>query len=1159
MIKFLVGRQSDNVQQEVINEMVAHYATNKQQMHFLIIPNHIKFGTEVTALSTLSSYSGQEEVSVKNFQVLSFSRLAWFILKQSGKNLPPQLSDAAAQMLLQQIMEQKKSELQLYRNTKINSGTISQIYQSINELAQSELSDSEIAELAASATNPETKAKLHDLGLLYKEFMQEISDKFITKNETMTVMNQLLTNTDLVKNSIFYFSDFSSFSLQECTTIKILMKQAAAVTLSFKTKTGEIKQTKPLMTDYDWNVQRVLLDLLHFAKNQQLEYETVKSTLSTASEPITLLNRLWTGEHTKLSSAECEAIGRTLQLVKADSRYSEAYFVAHTIYQQVALNKARYRDFLVIAPSLSSYETYLGPILEQLEIPYFNDLQKEMKYHPLVLLIEALSELHTHRLNTASLLSIFKTGLLLPPEMSSAEGLSLTDQLENFVLKYGINYKRWQLNFSDLLDPTYANDQTTKLVQRLNDFKNHLLKQISQLLDNLAEAKDTRGALTIFYQFLEDNGIPERLEEWRDVANDAGNLQLAQQPEQVWQTLNQLLNDYLTINPTEFSEDSFFETLVAGFATATFAQIPSTLDAVTISEMGMSQTNDYQQCFIIGATSNDLPAASNSPKFLNAENIAELNEKLDPDKQLADTNQENNAIQAYQFGQNLILGRLRVYISYPQINSDNNSLKPSMYYERLRKQANLTELHQSDLPQTAEMDILNFVTTPLNSAGYLAYAKNNLESKVANDLLKLAQDAAGEERNQIERLLRAQNFKNKSHDLSPEEAVALFGDKIYTSVSQLETYYQNPFEYFLKYGLRLREREENEFDQLQTGNYFHEIFDYLVKFLHEKNLNLASINEGELVQYVQKIVGSIKDEPQFKHFLTDRVNEYLAEKLDLTALEVIKNWVIKAQSTPLKPAYSELTFGQNAHLPGLSYKFNDHEIILRGKIDRVDMVAEEGTTIAQLVDYKSSEKKFELAPFYNGLMLQMVSYLKVLTQNKDYFAPTTELVPFGAFYQTISRKPKNFESKDVMADFSVRDFEKNFILESRLSGLMLVDDSLIEKIEPELEKDSLIYTSLKIKKDGNVTWPKSKSFTKEEFKLLLDYTDKLITRAGQQILTGKFPIAPFKFDQKTGLQYSHYRDIIMFDAMLPENNYNKIQKEDKTELFKKMKEELEND
>ena len=105
----------------------------------------------------------------------------------------------------------------------------------------------------------------------------------------------------------------------------------------------------------------------------------------------------------------------------------------------------------------------------------------------------------------------------------------------------------------------------------------------------------------------------------------------------------------------------------------------------------------------------------------------------------------------------------------------------------------------------------------------------------------------------------------------------------------------------------------------------------------------------------------------------------------------------------------------------------------------------------------------------------------------------------------------------------------------------------------------LLWKIRKIKKDGNVTWPKSKSFTKEEFKLLLDYTDKLITRAGQQILTGKFPIAPFKFDQKTGLQYSHYRDIIMFDAMLPENNYNKIQKEDKTELFKKMKEELEND
>ncbi|WP_054745053.1 hypothetical protein [Amylolactobacillus amylophilus] len=59
------GAQSANIQQEIINEMVEHYRANTHQMHFLIVPNHIKFGTEVAALKTLSARSNREEVSVK--------------------------------------------------------------------------------------------------------------------------------------------------------------------------------------------------------------------------------------------------------------------------------------------------------------------------------------------------------------------------------------------------------------------------------------------------------------------------------------------------------------------------------------------------------------------------------------------------------------------------------------------------------------------------------------------------------------------------------------------------------------------------------------------------------------------------------------------------------------------------------------------------------------------------------------------------------------------------------------------------------------------------------------------------------------------------------------------------------------------------------------
>jgi ATP-dependent helicase/nuclease subunit B len=78
-------------------------------------------------------------------------------------------------------------------------------------------------------------------------------------------------------------------------------------------------------------------------------------------------------------------------------------------------------------------------------------------------------------------------------------------------------------------------------------------------------------------------------------------------------------------------------------------------------------------------------------------------------------------------------------------------------------------------------------------------------------------------------VLEGSSFKNIPENLSPELAQELYGDRIETSVSQLETYYQNSFEYFLNYGLHLKKRFENELDVIQAGNYYHETFDYLVK------------------------------------------------------------------------------------------------------------------------------------------------------------------------------------------------------------------------------------------------------------------------------------------------------------------------------------------
>ncbi|MDF7638921.1 PD-(D/E)XK nuclease family protein [Lactobacillus sp. ESL0791] len=1152
MINILLGRQTDPLQEKILEEATKNYQQHPEQETFVIVPNHIKFTTEVRAINKLVIDSHKVTASVKNLQVLSFSRLAWYFLKDAETGLPTQLDDAAAAMLLAKIIAQKQDELLLFKTTKINSGLVKQLYSTILQVREGNLDLDEIDE---TNLDLETKNKVHDLRIIYDAFIANITNKFSTKNEVQLELNKLLASKTDLQNKSFFFSDFSHFTLQESLTIKLLMKRAKNVTLAFKTKLGQL-DPQAQEGDYDFVIQQTISSLLRYLKGQGIAYQTASLPVSAKQDAHELLNSLWTGTISHVDEL------KQVQLVKADSRYAEAYFVAHTIYQQVVFQHYRYRDFLVLAPNLQEYETYLTPILRQNGIPFFNDLQQEMKYHPLVVLIENIAQLLAKPLQTQNLLAIMKTHLLIPGwYKDEAAYVHDVDELENFVLAHGINHHLWKRELTDYLDANVIRlDKMPGEIARINKLKNYFVSKISALLKQIKAETDSQKAITSFFKFLTANGITKQLDHWRHEANDQGDLQQAEQPEQVWDLLLNLLKDYLLINPDEFSAAGFFTMLVNGFKEATFSQIPSTLDAVNLSEMGMIQSDSYKQVFIIGATANNLPAVQKTPSFFSTENLQQLAGNFGEESYLEDQQQLNNLDQNYQFGISLSLAHDRVYLSYPVLNAANEQLEPSIYYEQL-KNWGAPEFTQHDLPEKAQ-EILSFVTNPNASLGYIVYLDKATQG-ATKSLLKLTQEYLPAK---TETVLQGQQFDNQPEDIGQELAQLLYGPNLNASVSQLETYYQNSYEYFLNYGLRLRKRFENEFDVIQAGNYFHETFDRLVKELNSKKLDLAEINQRELELLLQSAREKMKAEGQYAQLMNDPFNQYLFTCLDHTTSKVAANWHQSLKGTPLRAKYSELSFGQGERVKGLDFALPDlsgkHQVNLRGKIDRVDLAAgTENNYLAQVIDYKSSAKKFNLGLFYNGIALQMVSYLDVLVKNQQFFAGEEGMSLLGAFYQTVTQKLERINGKDLIgADLQL----KNAAVDSKprlmYTGLITNDSQLLAEAEPLLNNsgtNSKLYTGLKTKARGGFSLPRNNNFSADEMQLLLDYDEELIKEASSQILSGEIELNPYRYGKnRSALTYSDYRDVFFFDAMLKQNKYHQITNIDKPELLEKIKKRL---
>ena len=1151
MINIITGRQTDPLQNTILDQAIAAYHKDPNHRVFIIVPNHIKFSVEVRTLNKLSNLTNQSQITVKNLQILSFSRLAWYFLRDNQKPMPEILDDATSIMILEQIVQEKREELLLFKDTEITPGALRQLYDAILMVRQGNLKLSDIND---DSLNEETKYKLHDLQIVFDEYIERLSDKFAPKDEMQLLLNQFLAENNLDKID-FYFSDFSHFSNQEQLTLQLIAKKAKNMTIALKTKNGAINSHFEA-GDYDYVVQKTINNLEHFLQNQGLNYQASEVPLKQNQTKREKLNSVWANN---LQPTDTE-LKTLVQPVKADSRYAEAYFVARTIYQQVALNNYRYSDFLVLAPNLEAYETYITPILRQNNIPFFNDLQRKMKFHPLVIAIENLFQIYQRGFQTSNLLAFIKSGLFIPDWYhNETEFQNDIDQLENFALAHGINQNLWKRELSSFVDAqVIALDNSEAIVERLEKLRKYYIEQIDQLFKDLNEETDSQVALTRFWDFLIQNRVHKQLENWRSQANDANDLQKAQQPEQVWTTLNQLLKDYLLLNQT-FDFGSFLQVLIAGFSEADFSQIPSTLDAVNISELGMVQGQNYKQVFILGATSNDLPQIEKIPGFFSMENIEQLNQGLQEEQKLEDGQKINNLDQNYQFGNALSLAQDRIYLSYPVLNTANEQLEPSIFYRQLLTRLDLKEFEQHDLPQSSG-DILSFITNPAASLGYLTHLRRENYQEAAS-LLKLSENKQPELTKEI---LVATEFKNVPHSLSPEIAQALYGTNIETSVSQLETYYENSFEYFLNYGLHLHKRFENELDVVQAGNYYHETFDLLVKYLQNTKLDLASLSASQLQEILAKIHKQMQEQGRYRQLLNDPFNQYLFRQLDQTTENVAKYWHRNIKKTTFRPQYSELSFGRNQPVKGLDYSFTNaagkHQIDLRGKMDRVDLATDRNKVIGAVVDYKSSAKKFDLGLFANGISLQMVSYLDVLKKNHEFFADEKELDLLGAFYQTITKSVERLNvDTNISANFSLKNINSDNDKKLMYKGILNNDPALLESVEPLLKEDrasSELYNGVKRKVNGSFSLPADTSFNSEDLEKILEYNSYLIQQAAHKILNGNIELNPYQYNKKTPLQYSDFKDIFFFDAMLKENNYHKISSLKKQELLQLIKEKL---
>ena len=1243
-LNFVYGPASRDHQKELVRELHAQITAQPTDQFFFLVPNHIKFSTEIDVLKQLRELDDDPQIYAQSqVQVLSFTRLAWFLLRDEPDYQIPRISQSGMTMLVAKIVQElSEDDLKMFAKEAHRYGFIQDLTAQVIELQNANIDPSDhdgiidrIQQWAQANHEQISLAfwnKLNVLFKVYAAFQQGMANRLNT-----TAIYQLLAKRlqqGDFSHAHFFFNRYNSqFSAMEEQVVEAIIKNAASTTIGLVLDKPYRNGTEPADNTLFYQTGMQYHRLAAFAQSQpdiQLGADTEAPDLRVANDLVSVEE--WMKAQVQFSTPQpLTKFNHHVQFFTAPTRVAELERVATQIRQLVASGQYRYRDFLVLTRHLDWYMTMLKPVFDAHEVPMFNDNDRSMANHPLVTLLEALFKIASHHYQLADVLQLLKTGLVIPKKQDAngqpyypvQEFMNAVYTTENWCLEYGktgnawLDQAKWQFVPYDNQQVIINEEQQKRNDQRtaqINWVKGVIRDQVAPIVQSLQNATDGQTAAAALYQGLKNLGVDQQLQRWAKTANERGQMDLAQQPQQVWNALCTLLDEYVAVlgKEVDFVLDEFAEILQVGFQTATYSQIPSTMDQVLVSETGIVQTDQRKVVFMIGSTDDVMPEVKINDGLLSEPDKEVLQRGLSDQQFLPISGMQrvDNEPMVNYLG--MLSGRERLYFSAPEMGNDEDKLKLSPYMQGLAQYVGEWDPQKRQLkhdlpfaPQPrADFEALRpFVSAP--SATLTNYVQVARRAKNNQQAVGAGWRAVSRElnREKLGWLKSSLNYQNTTTKLSPELAAQLYGhldpavgvqraaavqsgqafddrqiqpdqrhNTLVTSISQLQTFYRNPYEYFLKYGLALKKREELEISNANSGTFYHDAMEAFIRLLKQDRMRLADLADDQLAAYVAKAIDwAFNRQPG----LVDLANNYLRityqkhhlEGIVLTMARVLRNQARFSAAHPItteqefgnpgalddrhdsQPAYRSLIYetrihNQKPHQP--DYK---RKVYLRGRIDRVDAIRNDQQDYLTVVDYKSANKEFDLVDAYEGLDLQMLTYLNNLQANLDIVNPARPTAIAGALYLHLFNP--NYSYQDVIKQSP----ELTELKRHEYKGILLNNDDVLRQIDEGLAaaKPDPVILGVSYTKTKDLIKAKKGSLLVDEQQLarLLDQNKKLIINATQQIFSGNVDLRPFRRDQQTGLDYSDYLDIYHFDNILDQNKYRDITMTDE-EVMKKL-------
>lgn len=1090
------------------------------------------------------------EKNIHKVQILSFTRLAYVVLSEVGGITRAHMNSSGKNMLLFKIIEEVKDELKVFSRAGKQQGFINIISELITELKRYDINPEILNMIYNKIPEKELlSGKLQDINLIFSRFDSYLHEKYIDTEDQLQMLIDKLDSYRNLHNTEIWIDEFSTFTPIQYKVIDKLLKKALKVNITLTTD-SLLRSTVNNNSDIFSSVKNTEEKLLKLAERNNIFYE--KPIFLDSNEVIRFKGNLALNHLEKhffsFPYKPFKEKTENIAIFKALNMYSEIQNVAREIIKLCRDNELRFKEIAVITRDLQSYEKLIQVIFSEYDIPHFIDRRRDINSNPLIILLNSVLEIFTKNWSYESVFRYLKTGLVNIERED-------VDILENYVLSNGIKGKKWlEEKWNYGINYSYEKSEVEEeKITKINEVKNIITEPLFTLSNKIKGKKTLKTICLAIYEFLIEIQADEKVEQWAFEFKKSGELDIANEYNQVWNIVIDLLDQMVEVlGEEEVKLEEFIKLLATGINEYDIGVIPPSLDQVLIGDIERVKSHEVSCVFIVGVNDGVFPKASDDEGILNDSDREYLK---NIGIELASDTKEQAFEEQYLIYKSLSIAGKYLRLSYPIANFEGKSLRPSFIISRLKKLFPQM-IEESDIlvNEDEENDMKKIASEASSFNELIAAIRNQVEGKEISSVWWdtyrwFINKEAWKVR--CERAFAGLNYNNQVQKVDSSKIKSLYGMPLKLSVSRLEKYVECPFAYYVQYGLKASDRKIYEFSMPELGSFIHEVLDSFSMVLDKEKLSFRELEDNWAKEAISILVDEkikertgfiLNSSPRYK-YMGMRLKRILTRAVDIISEQ------IKVSS--FNPVGHEIEFGIKGDYPPISINLpSGDKIELIGRIDRVDELETEDGTYIRIVDYKSGNKSFKLSDVYYGLQLQLLVYLDAILTNKEKYLEKG-VFPGAILYFKVD-DPIISSDGELPSEI----IEKKILKELKMRGLLLKDIKIIKEMDNELESGYSLVIPAQIVK-GNEIGDKTSGATLEQFELLRKYVRKIVITLCEDMLMGNISIIPFKKKKNTPCEHCKFAAICQFDSSIKDNKYKYLDDKNNEEVWKLIEKEVE--